>query len=362
MDWTASEANNQGQTHANPQINSDPPAWSNYNDVDLNQISARIEPSGNNETNRLRQMLLPNTAATRAAASIVSFHSLDYSLTEIPNHLWGLECFQLGKEISARDLTIVHKGWMHMQRMDQKFSGIFKPTAEQFIDGVEYLKTIAQQAANEYTLCVERAIISYVNQHFVLPDARSDAEAVEFSGNLDTIPKVCRRVRASVVRAKDDVRWINWYHLYQLLKGLWEERVGNMLSPKNFVYSFLKKKGWKMPDISRTELSNLDKAFLGEVKTTRRGKTNPYKSPLVQRLASVRNKKMYEKFTSHASKETGLLFMIDLPRGKILREKTAYHTWEGLQGNNLFYLYEMGSHTTAVSATSQRKRDLQDVS
>jgi hypothetical protein len=106
---------------------------------------------------------------------------------------------------------------------------------------------------------VEYAIALYVNDHFIMTLRRTYAKAVGTSGTLDMMLEACRQVCTSMVSVKQDVRWINWFHLYQLLEGLWwEDGVGNRIGPANFVYDFLKNRKWKLPDITRTDITRMD--------------------------------------------------------------------------------------------------------
>jgi hypothetical protein len=74
---------------------------------------------------------------------------------------------------------------------------------------------VVQQVANKYIICVEKAIGLYVNEHFIM----TDAESVEFSNTLDTIPKVYRWVHVSMVILWDDIHWVNYFYIYQLLRN-----------------------------------------------------------------------------------------------------------------------------------------------
>ena len=75
-----------------------------------------------------------------------------------------------------------------------------------------------------------------------------------------------------------------------------------------------------MNDLSRTEIAEIDKKYLDDVEPGR--ETYPYKSPFIQQIMLMRNKKIYEKLSLHASKETGLHISITLPRGTKLKVKT----------------------------------------
>ena len=302
----------------------------------------------------------PNTRSTMAAATIVSIINEDSALIEIPNHIFGLQSYVVGATVCPADREVVRTGWIHIQRMSQKFSSLFRPTEIQFEEAVEFLREVVQAACNDYYIRVELAVVMYVNHHFVKPVATTDAEAIEFQTTVDTMTKACRRVRVSMTREKTSPRWINWYHLYQLLKGLWMDVPGNKLSPKNFVYNFLKEKRVKSPLITRTELAQIDKDFLDQLRPNR--KSDPYQSPLQQRLAFTRNKKLYERLKNNTTKSTGLSFMVDRPRGKALSQnhKEPYHTWTEIQGVKLFYLYDQNIQETTVAAASPRKRDRLD--
>ena len=300
--------------------------------------------------------LLPNTRSTRAAATIVSIMNEDSALIEIPNHLWGLKSYSVGSIMGAEDRDVVAAGWIHIQRMSQQFSSIFQPTEAHFGDAIEFLRQVVQEASNMYYSRVEKAVVLYVNLHFIKPVATTDAETVEFENDVDTMTKACRRLRVSMTRDKTSPRWINWFHLYQVLKGLWEDKPGNLLSPKNFVYEFLKERRVKTPPINRSELAKIDKEFLDQLYPNRR--SDPYQSPLIQRVGFLRNKKLYERIKKHTAKATGLSFLIDRPRGnKDFQKQDPYHTWKEVEGRKLFYLYDHKITEPSITGTSQRKRD-----
>ena len=300
--------------------------------------------------------LLPNTRSTRAAATIVSIMNEDSALIEIPNHLWGLKSYIVGSSMGKEDREVVATGWIHIQRMSLQFSSIFQPTESHFGEAVEFLRDVVQEAANMYYSRVEKAVVLYVNLHFIKPVATTDAETVEFETDVDTMSKACRRLRVSMTRDKTCPRWNNWFHLYQVLKGLWEDKPGNQLSPNNFIYEFLKQKRVKTPTINRRELAKLDKEFLDQLYPNR--KSDPYQSPLIQRVGFLRNNKLYERIKKHTAKSTGLTFLIDRPRGnKEFQKQDPYHTWKEIEGRRLFYLYDQKVQEHSIAGTSQRKRD-----
>jgi hypothetical protein len=327
------------------------------NDYSNNDQALVDHREGPNENTYLEsRWLLPNTRSTIAAATIVSILNEDSALIEIPNHLLGLQSYAVGATVCLADRDVVRTGWIHIKRMSHKFAKISIPTEIQFEEAVEFIREFVQAACNEYYTQVELAVVMYVNHHFVKPVATTDAKAIEFQTTVDTMSKACRRVRVSMTRDKASPRWINWYHLYQLLKGLWMDVPGNKLSPKNFVYNFLKEKRVKSPNITRTELAQIDKDFLDELRPDR--KSDPYQSPLQTRLAFTRNKKLYERLKNNTLKATGLSFMVDRPRGESLGpNQEPYHTWTELQGVKIFYLYDQKKQDTTDATTSEHKRD-----
>jgi hypothetical protein len=327
--------------------------------LDLHEVSEKRTMDINVREDEGSHWVVPNTSSTRAAATIVSIINEDSALIEIPNHIWGLKSYVGGSTITMEDRKIVSTGWIYIQRLSQQFASVFRPTEDHFGEAVEFLREVVQEACNEYYSRVETAVVMYVNNYFVKPVATTDAEAVEYESAVNTMTKACRRVRVSMTRDKTCPRWSNWFHLYQLLKGLWEDKPGNQLSPKNFVYTFLKKKRVKTPNITRTELADIDKEFLLQLYPGR--KSAPYQSPLIQRVAFSRNKKLYDRIKEHTLKSTGLSFMIDRPRAnKDFQKQQPYHTWQEVQGRKLFYLYDQKIDGLTSSGTSQRKRDRVD--
>jgi hypothetical protein len=283
----------------------------------------------------------------------------DSALMELPNHLWALKSYVVGSEIGDDDKRLVSAGWVYIQRLSTQFTAVYRPTQAQFGEAVEFLREFVQDASNEYWSQVKTAVVMYVDHHFVKPVSTTDAKTIEYESSINTMAQACRRIRVSMTRDRSSRWWKNWYHLYQLLKGLWEDKPGNQLSPKNFVYTYLKKKRVKSPNISRTELASIDRDFLKSIYPEK--EYRPNQSPLHTRVAFSRNKKLYERIKKHTAKVTGLAFMIDKPRGnKEFQKQEPYHVWKEVEGTKLFYLYDQKIGDIAGAATVQRKRDQVD--
>ena len=180
--------------------------------------------------------------------------------------------------------------------------------------------------------------------------AKTDKEAVGINSYLDTYNKVILCIRQSTTANKEDPLWINWFHIYQLVRGLWEDRTGNQLTTKAFLYNFLKGYKVKLSDISRTDRSAVNTAFWDVLKPG--WKTYPYQCPLVKRLNYLRHKQIHERIVNNASTYTLLTCMLDNPRSPKLKSKEAFFSWEGKGGNFLFHLFEKGT-----GENEGRKRD-----
>ena len=293
--------------------------------------------------------------ANRAAASIISLMLEDHTLIELPNHLLALKNSTVGAKIDKEDILIVQKGWIYIQRMTSTFAGIFLPNEKHFEQAVEFLRRFLQEAASEYMIRVEKALSMYIEESFVRPVATTEHELLSYNERIDNLAKVCMRVRVSMTRSKDSVLWNNWFHFYQLVKGLWLDEPGNTLSPRNFAYEYLKSKRIKLPTNSRTVTDPMDKDFLDQILPGRR--TDPYGSPFQQYLSMWRHKRLYKRLTENAGKVSNLLFMVDSPRGKDLRKTVPYHTWNMAKGKGLFYLYDRIVSNDKTTVVGQRKRD-----
>jgi hypothetical protein len=245
---------------------------------------------------------------------------------------------------------MVEKGWLHIQRLNQKFGAICRPEESDLKDAVEFLRVTVQRAATEYLKIVESAIVKYANERFVTPVAKTDDEAVDIHSYLDSYNKVVCRIRQSTTTDIDDPLWINWLHIYQLVRGLWEDRVGNQLTTKSFLYTFLKGYKVKLSDISRTERSPVNTEFWDVLKPGR--KTYPYQCPFIKRLNYLRHKKIHERIVNNAATYTSLTFMLDHPRSTKLKSKQPFYVWEGKGGKPLFFLFNKSS-----GEIEGRKRD-----
>jgi hypothetical protein len=268
----------------------------------------------------------------------------------MPNAIWQLESYDVGDKYHTDDISMVEKGWLHIQRMNQKFGAICRPEQLDLEDAVDFLRVIVQRAATEYLKLVESAIVKYANERFITPVAKTDDEAVDIHSYLDSYNKVVTRIRQSTTADINNPLWVNWLHIYHLVRGLWEERVGNQLTTKTFLYTFLKGYKLKLSELSRTDRSTVNTAFWDVLKPGR--KTYPYQCPFVKRLNYLRHKKIHERIVSNAATHTSLTFMLDHPRSSKLKNKKPFHVWEGNSGKPLFFLFDKGS-----GETERRKRD-----
>jgi hypothetical protein len=288
--------------------------------------------------------------AARAASTIVSLISQDSVLYEMPNAIWQLESYDVGDKYHTNDISMVEKGWLHIQRMNQKFGAVCRPEHLDLEEAVDFLRGIVQRAATEYLKLVESAIVKYANERFITPVAKTDDEAVDMHSYLDSYNKVVTRIWQSTTEDIHNPLWVNWLHIYQLVRGLWEDRVGNQLTTKTFLYTFLKTYKVKLSDLSRTDRSAVNTAFWDVLKPGR--KTYPYQCPFVKRLNYLRHKKIHERIVSNAATHTSLTFMLDHPRSSKLKSKKPFYVWEGKSGKPLFFLFDKGT-----GETERRKRE-----